>query len=243
MPRKRAFTLIELLVVISIIALLISILLPALGKARETALTLSCLSKERQTGLVYHVWLNDNDDRTLYWAADGGMLWSAYLSDQYPQAMGKPSSNDATLGNSLLICPKDDKPVGASAPLDYPFYTIELGSSYAMNADINVNGPLGYRGVLPGGSQEDWRGERFGLITSPGKHILLMDTLGHRTATRRTEAGVYVNYRVHRGNYLVSKPDPLRHQGVGNLLYFDGHASSVQPDDIKLEEIRYDHRG
>ncbi len=109
-PGARGFTLVELLVVIGIIALLISILLPSLNRAREQANRVKCASNLRQIGQAIQMYANENKGmypRTVFQPSHP--RHSAYTNSRSPNSFGPgaPGPNDVTAALFLLLRTQD----------------------------------------------------------------------------------------------------------------------------------------
>lgn len=150
-PRRRGFTLIELLVVISIIALLVSLLLPALGSARTAALQITEMAAAKQMAIAQSLYADANDE---YWIAaivpyadvtgtyddPSGNAAPADLAMRYPYRLAS-YVDDAYEGVMFVndgvqqLIP-DPFAFGPSTPPGYEHYFTTLFPSFGLNGEF-----------------------------------------------------------------------------------------------------------
>src|SRR3989304_10302288 len=143
MHKQNGFTLIELMVVISIIAMLLAILMPALAGARQQAKAVTCQSTLSQWGKVFMMYTMDNDG---YFASgSSGKMWTTFLKPYY-------------IDTDLHLCPMASKPASKETGIlnmpvsmflawgkcgpEYAYYGLEgVYGSYGMNGHVSNDPP------------------------------------------------------------------------------------------------------
>jgi prepilin-type N-terminal cleavage/methylation domain-containing protein/prepilin-type processing-associated H-X9-DG protein len=128
---RRAFTLIELLVVIAIIAILAGMLLPALSKSKTKAQGIKCMANLKQLQLVWHLYADDNNDKT---------TTSGYTLPVEPTAWvdGWLDFNPATKDNTNTAALKDPN----RSKFAYLLTAVEVYKCPADRSAVKINGRM-----------------------------------------------------------------------------------------------------
>ena len=217
---KAVFTLIELLVVIAIIAILASMLLPALNKARETGRKIACVNNQKQIGTGFLMYRNDFNDYLMPSCNNttssphlftANYHWDFYIGKNYMQFPVNSSgrASKALGGWKIYICPNDTRgDLASSADHIKRSYAVPEAMLGDMTAGTGVKGRgfknfINYSKTILMG-EADWTNS-----------IFVSAACGQSSSTSSVR--------------LTTATDVARpHLSSANFLFVDGHAGNTK---------------
>ena len=158
MRKRRAFTLIELLVVISVIALLMAILMPALSRAKKQARTVACRALLKQWGPIWFMYCNDNNG----FFSNGNISGIGWRRGEWVIVLRSAYETKS----EILRCPMAVKRLPTNESHGGPYHTYIMGSGGIENSREEAsfgqnnwlyNPPSGVNAIQGRAAASHWR--------------------------------------------------------------------------------------
>lgn len=221
------FTLIELLVVIAIIAILAAMLLPALSKAKERAVAISCLNNLKQLTLAAHTYAGDYEDRIVPNFLTSTNAWVAGDVSTLPDALDVGKIQAAKLypynqSTAIYRCPADILAVsGQNRP---------RVRSFSLNCMMGNNVEPGRFNPAPMIHPGFTENRKFTDIRNPSPSVasLFIDEQSHPEQAKCSINDGYIGIDFGKKGPVWPDLTGSRHGNGAHLSYADGHAQKLR---------------
>jgi prepilin-type N-terminal cleavage/methylation domain-containing protein len=240
MKLRHAFTLIELLVVVAIVAMLLAIMLPSLGLARQNAKRVKCANNLRQLGYAFHMYAHDYRGMALplaYWSSDspfGTFWWGRSERDAVDHTKGFtwPYLRSELREDAIFECPNQP----------WSSYEIVQGQSGSITSTYGYNGYFlcpPYSGWAHLGHRP-W--QNLDTLAHPQRVFVFADTMLAWQDRLSNSAlldppMLYMGGGSWRRN--AAPTTSFRHEGLTNAIHADGHVASLPPGDGGIESEEF----